>query len=183
MTTLVAVQTADDVLLGWDSARSFGNEVMQLAHPKVWVSDGLIYGVSGSARFSDIMYATNFPEYDGSEPRKWLIRELVPAILRNVEASGHEAMIRDETGLISAGIFVVVDGTVYAFDGALSPTATTDGIYTTGSGGDYAKGALKHGATIYEAIEIACEVDPHSGGEIHIASANHMIATEVLEFA
>lgn len=42
--------------------------------------------------------------------------------------------------------------------------------WTTGSGHEYALGALKAGASAEEAVRIACEIDIHSGGEIQVVN-------------
>ena len=41
------------------------------------------------------------------------------------------------------------------------------GYYAWGSGKDYALGALAHGATARQAIQIAAKFDPFTGGKIH----------------
>ena len=42
--------------------------------------------------------------------------------------------------------------------------------FTTGTGHEYAMGALKAGASAQRAVEIACEIDIHSGGEIQVVN-------------
>ena len=42
--------------------------------------------------------------------------------------------------------------------------------YTVGTGYEYAMGALKAGASAQRAVEIACEIDIHSGGEIQVVN-------------
>ena len=37
-----------------------------------------------------------------------------------------------------------------------------------GSGCQFAMGAMKHGASAREAVEIACSLDPYSGGEVQV---------------
>lgn len=42
--------------------------------------------------------------------------------------------------------------------------------WTKGTGNEYAMGALKAGASAQRAVEIACEIDIHSGGEIQVVN-------------
>lgn len=181
MTTIVAVQTPDDVLFAWDSMLTRGNEYGGMLAPKVWCRDGIVFAVSGSARFMDLLYAAEFPTYDGTEVRRWLIKTFVPVVQDLIVASGHTAhLLEDDTALMS-GLIVVVDGTAHMFDAVLSPATTVEGVYTLGSGGDYARGALFAGADLQKALEIASAIDPYTAGKIHIASANEMIMAEEVE--
>ena len=45
-------------------------------------------------------------------------------------------------------------------------------FYTMGSGSLVAIGAMAHGATAKEAVEIACKYNLHTGGEVHVYDFN-----------
>lgn len=177
MTTVVAVQTEDDVLLAWDSLATRDNEAIDMTEQKVWCRDGVVFGFSGSMRLMDLLYTMEVPEYDGSEARGWVIKELVPAIQKVIEESSQTKFV-DEDGGVNAGIFVVVDGTCFSVDSMLSPLTAKSGIYAMGSGGDYARGALYAGASPMWALEIASQIDPYTGGEIHFSTYNRLVLEE-----
>ncbi len=175
MTTIIALQREHDVDLAWDGQMTVGNQKHDLLTPKVWCQNGLVFGVAGLLRGADVLSVTEFPDYDGSDARKWLIRYLVP-VMR--EVLKEEQGVMGEQGNVELDLFVVIDGTVYEFDGMLSPVSSGDGIYTLGSGGDFARGALVAGADILRALQIAAEVDPYTGGTLTVTSANEMILRE-----
>lgn len=146
------------------------NEQSGMVAPKFFVNGGLLFGVSGVVRAMDIIETTRFPPYDGTDPRKWLIMSLVPVLRAAFE--DEPGMVSDDGQMDGFGILVVVGGQAFGFDSRLSPGQTTDGIYTMGSGGDYARGALFAGATVMEALHAASAIDPYTGGALMVTSAS-----------
>lgn len=55
---------------------------------------------------------------------------------------------------------------VTLMDDEITPTKVLDDIVTIGSGGPYARAALRAGASMEEAINIAIEYDGNSGGPV-----------------
>ena len=55
------------------------------------------------------------------------------------------------------------DGRLVLYDETFSYDAIKNPFYAIGSGGSAALGALHMGATLEQAIEIACKIDPASG--------------------
>lgn len=188
MTTIVAVQTEDDVLLGWDGRVTRANEYYDELNPKVFVRKGVIYAVAGATRASDIINYTDFPEYDGTDARRWLVTEWIPAFRDAI--AGDPALYDSEDGSMQEfGLLIVLDGEVHHFDSLLSPTTVREGIYGLGSGSDYAKGALTllhhlvpqvpfDGDDILNALEVAAAIDPYTGGTLTVTTANALIRTE-----
>jgi ATP-dependent protease HslVU (ClpYQ), peptidase subunit len=170
MTTLIAIQTSDDVELGWDSQMTITNEALSLVTPKVFVNNGIIFGVSGTLRASDILETMGFPPFEGGNPRLWAIKEFVPELRA---AIADESFLTDDDGCLEGwGFFMVVDGQVLQCDSVFNIRQNTEGIYTTGSGGDYARGALYAGATIMEALHVAARIDPYTGGALTVCKAS-----------
>lgn len=175
MTTLIAVQTVDDVELGWDSQMTRANEVSQQVAPKMFVNNGVIYGVAGLNRARDVMETANFPDYDGSDPRLWLIREWVPNAKALLEEN---PALADEEGSVEFSVLMVVGGQVFQMDSLFNPTQSTVGIYTMGSGGDYARGALFAGATLMDALHVAADIDPYTGGALTVCKASKFLEAQ-----
>ncbi len=64
-------------------------------------------------------------------------------------------------------------GNLTIYNGTLLPTYVGKvDYYTSGSGGDVAKGALLMGASAIEAVEIAKKVDMNSGGAVQTVTFN-----------
>lgn len=65
------------------------------------------------------------------------------------------------------------DGSVYIYHCSMKPAGPlTAPFFAVGSGADYALGALFMGASAAEAIQVAAQCDPWTGGEIHTAVVN-----------
>lgn len=173
MTTLVMVKTNDDVILGWDSLNTNGREQNSGAEPKVFVRDGIIYGVAGSIRGADLVQTADLPVYTEGDPRLWLIREWVPAM--RAELANERHLVEENGSLTNVAFMCVVAGQPFEFDSLLSPTQNSDGIYTAGSGGDYARGALYAGASVMEALHVAGRIDAYTGGAYTVAMASRYL--------
>lgn len=175
MTTLIAVQTTTDVELGWDSQMTRANEVSQLVQPKMFVNNGIIFGVSGILRAGDILETMGFPPYESGDPRHWIIKEFIPELKASL---ADEPMLVDEEGRMEGwGFMMVVAGQAYQIDSVFNPSQAVDGIYTMCSGGDYARGALFAGATIMEALHVAGQIDPYTGGAMTVCKASKYLTT------
>ena len=175
MTTLIMVQQDGDVEMGWDSMLTRSNEKHMLVSPKIFLNNGLIFGVSGTLRAADILETTDIPTYAGGNQRHWLIRELTP-VLR--EALSKEPSLLDEDGTAAGwGFMAIVDGQAFQFDSMFNPVQHVSGLYTMGSGGDYARGALMAGASVLGALEVSSIVDPYTGGALSVCLASEYLAS------
>jgi len=174
VTTIIMVQEEDDVLLGWDSLLSRGNESGVLVQTKFVENGGVVMGVTGGINALDMLQYSDLPEYEGQPARKWLVTTWVPAVWERVrELPG----LTDEQGQVNFGLLAVVDGEGFEFDSLLSPYQLVEGIYTSGSGADYARGALFAGADVMEALQIACRIDPYSGGPTFVTHASNYLTS------
>lgn len=176
MTTLIMRQTDKDVELGWDSQMTRANEATSLVAPKVFVNGGLVLGVTGLTRAVDLLETTEFSAYDPAlSPRHWLIKVFTPALQEALAAQPY--LMSDEGTLEGWGFMVVVAGQAFQFDSMYNPAQNSDGLYTMGSGGDYARGALAVGASVLEALEAAARVDPYTGGKLTVTLASEYLAS------
>lgn len=175
MTTVVMVQTADEVLVGWDSRQTRGNEVATQTQDKVFVNGGLIFGVSGTLRANELFRTLDF-EYNGADAYTWLTREFCP-VVRDYVRQNPEGL-QSEDGSWDFGLLMVVDGTVFGFDVWGTPYSTEEGVYTLGSGGDYARGALFSGANVSTALLVAAAIDPYTGGPVTVTTASQMLLSQ-----
>lgn len=85
---------------------------------------------------------------------------------RLVAASGVEGTFEDEVPV--QAIVIRPDGSFFYFNNQDSFSGPITAEYMAiGSGEEYAKGALKMGASAVDAVRIAIECDPWTGGKIH----------------
>lgn len=59
-------------------------------------------------------------------------------------------------------VILTADNRILVADKWFRPYELQADFYASGSGGPFAYGAMKHGASITSAIRVACECDPHS---------------------
>jgi ATP-dependent protease HslVU (ClpYQ) peptidase subunit len=73
-------------------------------------------------------------------------------------------------------ILMVVHKRVYEIGCDTSVGRRVDGLYAIGSGSPYAFGAMSHGAKLGDALKIAADTDPYTGGRLTVTSAKEMLA-------
>lgn len=173
MTTVILRQLEDDVIIGFDGLATVGdNEAHDLVNPKVVVNGGVVIVVAGLARASSVLEFAELPEYDGQEARRWLSTVWYPKAKEALVEAGFNP---DEGDFREFTLHVVVDCQAFRIDSLGHVSSFKDGLYATGSGGDYAKGAVLAGAKTLRALQIAAELDPHTGGELTVTTASELL--------
>ncbi len=94
MTAIVGVEADGKVWLAGDSEWSTKRVRSNAVAPKVWVRDGIAWGMSGDGRPADVLrYVAPLP----GRPRKhldvaaWLAAEMIPAIIKALRGEGCDA--------------------------------------------------------------------------------------------
>lgn len=171
MTTIIAIQDGNEVTLAFDSLATGGDKI-QMLQPKVFVRNGVIFGVAGTAllsnelRYADIPEPTSAPE----DTDRWLTRELMPVIRGVVER-----LMERSDGEYELHILVVVNGKAYEIGGNLGWVQNTEGVYAAGSGTPFALGAIAVGANATKALEAAAKCDPYTGGTLTTTTASELL--------
>lgn len=168
MTTIVAVETQDGVLWGWDSQTTSGYGTAQNDRSKVFRHGKYVIGVTGRVRDAQVIQSANLPKFDKKfkgDVQNWVIKHLVPAIRHALEKEGRLEVINSQAEYDSEFLVQVRDR-VYKISGDFAVTRPVDAIQAVGSGGSYARGALLAGATPQKAVEIARKCDVYTGGEV-----------------
>ena len=177
MTTVAAYQHDGDVEWGWDSLMVTGNEQGVLLQPKVFAKNGAVYGIGGVAlAINLIQYAEDWPSYEGGDPQAWIINTLRPALQKIGLNEPH--MDNEEHDHPEWQLLLSVAGIAFEFDSAFNPARLAEGIYTLGSGGDYAKGALYAGAPMMDAMAAASDIDPYTGGPLYVSYSSKLIENQ-----
>lgn len=163
MTTIIMVEDVKGITIGYDSQATGGDTIWELESHKVFSSNGIVYGVSGSALYDAEIQFMELPEYDGGDARKWIVKKFLPA-LRELKKE------IDSENESSLSLLMVIDNKVFEIGSDLSITRNKNGVYAVGSGADFALGALVSGASVEKALETAAQLDIYTGGPLHVTT-------------
>lgn len=190
MTTIAMREHADGVTIAFDSRVSWDSHVAEVEYPKVFVTNGVIYGVAGDNLMNNVLRYADLPNPDvrqtlggsGWDVDRWVNNTLIPAIL---DALVDRAAAVNENGKVSLDgqLLLVVRNRVYEVAGGTAWTRRVDKTYAIGSGWQFALGALSAGIGLPEALEIAATHDSGTGHTLHIVQAAELLsATPVVDY-
>jgi ATP-dependent protease HslVU (ClpYQ) peptidase subunit len=191
MTTIVAVQGQAWAVVGFDSrvteegGRSY---TLGRGSAKVVKNGQYLLGAAGDVRAINILaYAFQPPkalELAGVRLDRFMTSKFVPALRACFEDHGYAAKEAKEQAQHGSTVLAIVNGQIYEIDEDYAWVRDQTGIYSFGSGGDYAIGAMyaKSGGDITslnvtdvqklirESLHIAAKLDIGSGPPFHILS-------------
>lgn len=172
MTTILMRETKNDVQIAYDS-QCTSHDAFELEREKVFVNNGIIFGVAGLLLLNPELQHAQLPSIpqDPNLTDKWITKTLMPHLRRLFD----EVMPRRGSDVINMSILCVVHGKVYEIGCDTSVGRRTDGMYAIGSGGTVAFGAMMHGAPLGEALQIAANTDPYTGGRLTVTSAKELL--------
>lgn len=87
-------------------------------------------------------------------------KALMPEALRNLDVDAN-----------SFGVLILIGKDLYEGDSMCRPVEVEQKFHAIGSGAQAALGAMRHGASAYEAANIACEIDSACGRPVIIMSS------------
>jgi len=169
MSCVIGLVTKDGVIVGWDTAASDGNVIIQNSFPKVIIRDvGLLpksdkkpqaqrkigIGISGSVKYGHaVAHFLEVPEHDlGDSAHEYVIKKFVPAFRKALaEESGKSSVSCDDT---TSCLLVAFMGRVFFMDQDLSPVENTAGYDSIGSGREIALGSL-HTSGVLDIEDVA----------------------------
>lgn len=171
MTTIITkLNDNGTVDIAWDSQSTAGNK-MRHSEKVMFQNDQFYIGCAGDARWGDIIQTADLDpahpadfESDDFDVYLYLARHAVPTWIKALREAEHIHLDKDEWA--GGAAILVMKGRVFEMDGSysLNEILTYGGV---GSGSGYATGAMAHGASVVEALAIAAELDPFTGGELH----------------
>lgn len=175
MTTIIAKKNEDGtVTLGWDSQATGGNRIRS-SSKVTHINDQMYLGVAGDARFGDILGTTDLDpahpadfEAEDFDPFYYLARHAVPEWIKALRDAEHVHLEKEDWA--GGAALIVMKGRIFEMDGSYSLNEIDDfgGI---GSGSGYAAGAIAWGASVLEALEVASQLDPYTGGKLQTETA------------
>lgn len=155
MTTIIAQQTEDGTIrFAWDSQTTYGQRHLVGAE-KVFKNGPVTFGVSGTVRTSDILKHMTVPARGKTkDTRQWIVKTLVPAIIKEMKAVDAGLM---EDGQINSesSVILSVDDQVGVLGSDFSFVQDATGVYGVGSGASFALGAMGVGASPKQAVAMA----------------------------
>ena len=172
MTTIIAKETSKGVEIGFDSLCT-GYDSFDLEQNKVFVNNGIIFGVAGR-----LLIATELKHADLPAPplstvgiEKWITSRLVPKIRQLL----NEIAPRREDDGFSMSILMVIQNKVYELSGDTGWHRRRDGLYAVGSGSPYAFGVIANGGSVGDALRVAASVDPGTGGRLTVTTSDALL--------
>lgn len=166
MTTIIAVETKNGVIMGSDSQMTGGGAKTSLADGKVFRNGGYAIAVCGRARAIQAFKYAELPELlPGEDLDRFMSTSFVNAVAEVYESAGLEPD--------SGEILVAYKGRVFHYRADMTVLRDATGIYTTGSGGDWARAYLTGLDKITvrgveSALKVAAKNDAFSSGPFHI---------------
>lgn len=189
MTTIVAVQGASWAVVGFDSrvteeaGRAY---TLGRGSAKVMKNGQYLLGAAGDVRAINILaYAFEPPRANdlvGIRLDRFMTSKFVPALRACFEDHGYAAKETKEQAQHGSVVLVIVNGSIYEIGEDYAWVRDTTGIYSFGSGGDYALGSMyaTHGdgisnlninevqKLVRDSLHIAARLDPGSGPPFHV---------------
>lgn len=161
MTTIVAVQKKNRVLLGHDSQATRQNgQKTKMRDGKLIQNGPYTFAVTGYADFIPLLEDADLPAPEG-DLRKFVRRVLAPELGR---------IEKEHYGSYSNALLIVVGGEVFSYRGAQIDIAGAEGVYALGSGGSYAENYLLSlrrpilSADVRRALVVASNRDAYTSG-------------------
>lgn len=191
MTTIIAVQGPSWAVVGFDSqvteegGRSY---TLGRGSAKVMKNGKYLLGAAGDVRAINILaYAFTPPsagDLTGIRLDRFITAKFVPALRACFEEHGYAARESKEQATHGSTVLAIVNGSIYEIGEDYAWVRDTTGIYSFGTGGDFALGAMhaRQGEDITtlsstdvqrlvrESLTIAAKLDPGSGPPFHVLS-------------
>jgi len=191
MTTIIAVQGASWAVVGFDSqvteegGRSY---TLGRGSAKVMKNGKYLLGAAGDVRAINILaYAFSPPsagDLTGIRLDRFMTAKFVPALRSCFEDHGYAAKETKEQATHGSTVLAIVNGSIYEIGEDYAWVRDTTGIYSFGTGGDFALGAMyaRQGEDITalsvadvqklvrDSLHIAAKLDPGSGPPFHVVS-------------
>ena len=140
MTTLVGIQGKDFIVFAADSQITDGDQkIISIETPKIVTTGKYLLGLTGDSRPGDILaYAWKPPLYRGENPTHFMGSKILPSIASAFKEGGYEVDNKE----MNFSFLIGFNGNIFSIGGDLSFNTSERGLFTAGSGGNYALGYL-----------------------------------------
>ena len=165
MTTIVAKQYADKVVIGADSLVTANRKYSHPKMAKITERGQYLIAGAGLSAACDIAQHIFVPPKVTAEDKKdlyhFMIARFIPALKQCFKDNDFKLEDNDDNET-RFGFLVAVNGELFDISDDFAVCLDTSGIYGIGSGASLGIGALKSGKSIRRALEIAAESDPYT---------------------
>ena len=189
MTTIAAIQGDGWVVMGADTQATYHEyRKVQMTDHKIIENNGILIAGCGIGRGMNLLQrAWKAPKPKAnSTPEQldiWMVKTFIPGMRKLFVEAGYDMKDDGDYAKYENLFIIAVQGTVYIIDEDYSYDREARNYITSGSGGDFAQGALFHalksGQKIFTnkevakkamaiAIDAAKDFDINSGGETRI---------------
>lgn len=170
MTTVIAAKDMKGrVVFAWDTQVTSGVRPKNGVE-KVFANGPVIFGVSGTVRTLNVLRYMDVPPRGKGDTRKWIVRALIPAIIKSLK-DVDAVLMEDSQANTESHVIIAVDGVVGYLGSDLSFVEDEMGIYAVGSGSQFALGALAADASLGTAMDVAGALDIYTGTDHHVRTA------------
>jgi ATP-dependent protease HslVU (ClpYQ) peptidase subunit len=164
MTTIVAIQYADGVLMGADSLVTADRKYSHPKMAKITTTGPYLIGGSGEVAACDVIQHIWEPPIPTVADKKDLYHFMISVVIPSMKKCFKENEYKwdaedDETKF---AFLIAIEGEVFEIADDLSVCLDAVGFYGIGSGSSLALGALKAQADMPTALQIAADVDPYT---------------------
>ena len=142
MTTVVGIQGPDFVVMAADSQITDGDSrIISIQTPKIVQIDDYLLAVTGESRPGDILtFQWKPPKYRGEHPVDFMGAKVVPSMYKVFKENGYELPLNDKDTTFQ--YLISFNAYLFSVGDDLSFNCSERGIFTAGSGGNYALGYL-----------------------------------------
>lgn len=140
MTTLCGIQGSDFVVFAADSQITDGDQrIISIETPKIISTGKYLLGITGDSRPGDILtYAWKPPLYKGENPTHFMGSKILPSISAAFKEGNYELDNKE----MNFNFLIAFNGNLFSIGGDLSFNTSERGLFSAGSGGNYALGYL-----------------------------------------
>lgn len=166
MTTIVAVQYPDKVVIGADSQVTGGGGRIQKHIDMAKITKRGSYLLAGSGEvapcdiFQHIWKPPSPKGVEWNDLYHFVIAKVIPSLKQCFKE--HEYKWDKEDDETKFSFLVCLGGRVFEISDDMSITIDDSNFYAVGSGSNYAIGALEAGATLEEALAISAKNDAYT---------------------
>jgi ATP-dependent protease HslVU (ClpYQ) peptidase subunit len=168
MTTIVAVQHKDKVVIGADSLVTASRKYNHPKMVKISERGGYLIAGAGEVAACDIAQHIWEPPTPTASDKKdlyhFMIATVIPSLKKAFKDNDYKWDKEDGDEETKFAFLIAVEGEVFDIADDFAVCLDDKGFYGIGSGSSLAIGALRTGSTIKDALEIAADIDPYTAG-------------------
>ena len=174
MTTIVAVQYDDKVVIGADSRVTSPNGRKAAHSQMLKFSTRSPYIIAGSGECSPCDIAQHIWQppipkaIDLKDTYHFIVSKVVPSLKVCFKENEYKWDTEDDE--VKFAFLIAVGGQVFEIADDMSVCLDGKGFYGIGSGSDYAIGALASGVDIKQALRVAAEYDAYTAPPFHFTT-------------